>query len=94
MHLFICRESALYPIEVAVDAFGGLNRRVPEALGDIVEGVPALAIEHAIGDAVPERVRRHLLGGQRPSTVNGRMSAASTAAQATFLTDSVVMRSA
>ena len=80
---------------MGVDAFGGLDRHVTQPLGDVVQCIPTLAIEHPVGDAVSERVRRHLRGGAtRPSTVNGRTSAASTAARTTFRTDSVVIRSA
>jgi hypothetical protein len=46
---------------------------VTQSLGDIVEGIPALAIEHPIGNAVSERVRCHLSGGATSlETLSGR----------------------
>ncbi len=73
---------------MGVHPFGGLNRRMAQPLGDVVEGVSPLAIEHPIGDAVAQRVRRHLPGGA--TALDGERTGAIPGVEGTSFTFAVV----
>lgn len=51
---------ALDPVDVVVDPFGRLDTRVSKSVPYVVKRVVALDVEHPVGDAVPERVQRHV----------------------------------
>lgn len=46
---------------MVVPVLGRLDRRVPQPVPDIVEGVAVFLVEHPVGDAVPKRVGGHVL---------------------------------